>query len=458
MYTLHLNSTTPLHLQLYLEIKNDIQNNYTIGDKLPSIRKVASLYNLSKTTVESAYAQLYAEGYIESRPKSGYYVSEVYFDTFKSNDSSSVPYAHTYPTYKFDFFPAQLCSSDFPLKTWKRIATKVLDDSVDFGAYPEGKGELVLREQIAKYLRDSRAVVCDVSQIVITSGFIESMRLIAKLLKDKYKYFGIEHPGYHIARKVFAEYGYNMEYIKVDSKGVSMETLSNSKAQILYITPSHQYPTGVSIPIANRHKLLDLMQERDGIIIEDDYDSELTYSNRPIPSLQGLDKHESVIYLGTFAKSLSPALRVGYMVLPHWLVSIYSKSYDAHFAKVALTTQLTLAQFMAEGHYDRHIRKMRTINKKKHNLMRDTLKEKLGNSMHIVSEGGGLAILIHPSVPFDWEKFKILAEEARIKIYLAKERCGGEFEAVRMGFGGLSEKEIIEAIEIFSEVWEKAII
>ncbi len=113
---------------------------------------------------------------------------------------------------------------------------------------------------------------------------------------------------------------------------------------------------------------------------------------------------------------------------------------------------------MAEGHYDRHIRKMRTINKKKHNLMRDTLKEKLGNSMYVISEGGGLAILIHPSMPFDWEKFKILAEKARIKIYLAKERCGGEFEAVRMGFGGLSEKEIIEAIEIFSEVWEKAII
>ncbi len=129
-----------------------------------------------------------------------------------------------------------------------------------------------------------------------------------------------------------------MEYIKVDSKGVDMETLSNSKAQILYITPSHQYPTGVRIPIANRHKLLNLMQEREGIIIEDDYDSELTYSNRPIPSLQGLDKHESVIYLGTFAKSLSPALRVGYMVLPHWLVSIYSKGYDAHFAKVSLST------------------------------------------------------------------------------------------------------------------------
>jgi len=455
LYILNEKSKTPLHLQLYTALKNDISTNYQAGDKLPSIRKVAILYNLSKTTVESAYSQLYAEGYIESRPKSGYYVSELYFDTFASENPATTPAPS--PNYKYDFFPAQLCAEDFPLKTWKRLATKALDETIDFGSYPDGQGELELREQIAKYLMASRGVVCRAEQIVITSGFIDSMRLLASLLKKTHTHFGIEHPGYHIARKVFDEFGYDIAYIDIDDKGVSLQSIEQSKAQILYITPSHQYPTGVSMPIAHRHKLLELMHQREGLIIEDDYDSELRYTTRPIPALQGLDKYDSVAYLGTFAKSLSPAIRVGYMVLPLWLLTRYKKSYDAHFAKVSLSTQKTLALFMAEGHYDRHIRKMRTLNRKKHKLMRDTLKATLGDTMKIVAEGGGLAILIHPTVPFDWGKFKRLAEDVRIKIYLAKERCEGEFEAVRMGFGGLSEEEILEGVEVFSGVWRKAI-
>ena len=456
MYILDEKSKKPLHLQLYSALKNDISTNYQAGDKLPSIRKVATLYNLSKTTVESAYSQLYAEGYIESRPKSGYYVSELYFDTFSSEKLADTPVPS--PSYKYDFFPAQLCAEDFPLKTWKRLATKALDESTDFGSYPDGQGELPLREQIAKYLMASRGVVCRAEQIVMTSGFIDSMRLLASLLKKTHTHFGIEHPGYHIARKVFDEFGYNIDYIDVDDKGISLQNIEKSKAQILYVTPSHQYPTGVSMPIAHRHKLLELMHQRKGLIIEDNYDSELRYSTRPIPALQGLDRYDSVAYLGTFAKSLSPAIRVGYMVLPQWLLAQYKESYDAHFAKVSLSTQKTLALFMAEGHYDRHLRKMRTLNRKKHNLMRDTLKVTLGDTMQIVAQGGGLAILIHPTVPFNWEKFKRLSEESYIKIYLAKERCVGEFEAVRMGFGGLSEEEILEGVEVFSRVWREAMV
>ena len=456
MYILDEKRKIPLHLQLYSALKNDISTNYQAGDKLPSIRIVATLYNLSKTTVESAYSQLYAEGYIQSRPKSGYYVSELYFDTFSSEKLATTPAPS--PNYKYDFFPAQLCAEDFPLKTWKRLATKALDESTDFGSYPDGQGELELREQIATYLMASRGVVCRAEQIVITSGFIDSMRLLASLLKKTHSHFGIEHPGYHIARKVFDEFGYNIDYIDIDDKGVRLQSIKQSKAQILYVTPSHQYPTGVSMPITHRHKLLELMHQREGLIIEDDYDSELRYTTRPIPALQGLDKYDSVAYLGTFAKSLSPAIRVGYMVLPLWLLTRYKKSYDAHFAKVSLSTQKTLALFMAEGHYDRHIRKMRTLNRKKHNLMRDTLKATLGDTMQIVAQGGGLAILIHPTVPFDWEKFKKLAEEEHIKIYLAKERCGGEFVAVRMGFGGLSEEEISEGVEVFGEVWNASIL
>ena len=458
MYILNQETKIPLYIQLYKEIKNDIVSNFSVGDKLPSIRKIASTYNLSKTTVESAYKQLYAEGYIDSYPKSGYVVIDTYFDNFNTHNSITKNKETKNINYKYNFFPARLSKDTFPLKLWKRLFSKAIDESLDFGAYHDGQGESGLRVEIAKYLIESRGVRCTAEQIVICSGFSDSMGLLAKLIKPKYTHFGIENPGYYIARKVFEDYGYKIDKIGVDKNGIIINELKKSKSKLVYITPSHQYPTGVSMPISNRLKLLDYMKNNDGLIIEDDYDSELTYSNRPLPSLQGLDRFERVVYLGTFAKSLSPAIRVSYMVLPNHLLPLYKESFDAHFARVSLTTQKTLELFMSQGHWDRHLRKVRTINKKKHNLMKDLLKQKLGHTMKIVSQGGGLAILINPTVAFDLNKLKILAEKANIKLYFAKERSGGDFEAIRMGFGGFSEDEIIEAVEAFVNIWNKSII
>jgi len=457
VYILDAKSKTPLHIQLYQAIKEDIVTNYKVGDKLPSIRKVSTLYNLSKNTVESAYSQLYAEGYVESRVKSGYYVSELFFDSFHGDNTTNHTTNTTHKVYKYDFFPAQLHKENFPLKTWKRLFNKVIIQETDFGAYPTGQGELALREAIAQYLQNSRGVVCDTKNIIITHGFSDSIELIAKLAKARYKHFAQEIPGYHIAHKVFDAYGYSISPIGVDEKGICIDKLQQSQAQIVYITPSHQYPTGATMPVANRLKLIAHMQSVEGLIIEDDYDSELAYYNRPIPSLQGLDKGENVAYLGTFAKALSPSIRVGYMVLPSWLMKLYNQSYDAHFARVSLSTQLTLAAFMQEGHWDRHIRRIRILNKKKHQAMKDAIDKHLGNTCNIVAQGAGLAILIVPTSPhFDWEKLKSLAEENNIAIYLAKERSGGEFEAVRMGFGGFKLEDINNAVKAFSKLWYQA--
>jgi len=457
LYVLDHKINMPLHIQLYEEIKNDIVSNFSVGDKLPSIRKLASTYNLSKTTVESAYRQLYAEGYIESYPKSAYVVIDTYFDSFETKITEDLALAVQKTEYKYDFFPARLSQDSFPLKLWKRLFSKAIDESLDFGAYHDGQGELGLRVEISNYITGSRGVRCTPQQIVVCSGFSDSMGLLAKLLKTGYSNFSIENPGYHVARRVFEEYGYKIDKIEVGKNGILVDELEKSNAKLVYITPSHQYPTGVSMPISNRLKLLEWTKEKDGLIIEDDYDSELSYTSRPIPSLQGLDRFDRVVYLGTFAKSLSPALRVSYMVLPNHLLALYKESFDVYFPRVSLSVQKTLELFMSQGHWDRHLRKIRTINKKKHNLMRDLLKEKLGKSMEIVGQGRGLAILINPTVSFDWDKFKTLAEEAKIKLYFAKERSDGDFEAIKMGFGGFSEDELVEAVEAFAEVWKKII-
>lgn len=457
MYVIDTTLKKPLHIQLYEAVKEDIIEHYKVGEKIPSIRSQASSYNLSKNTVESAYSQLYAEGYIQSRPKSGYYVSDFQFTTVTLADVLPLPESEASTSYRYDFFPAQLTKEEFPLKLWKRLSTKALNENLDFGAYPDGQGELGLREAIAEYLINFRGVVCDQEQIVICHGFSDSMGLLAKLVRDKYAHFAIEHPGYHVARRVFEEYGYQISKIEVGSKGLDIKALQASRAQMVYITPSHQYPTGVSMPIANRLKLIKYMQSINGLIIEDDYDSELSYDRRPIPSLQGLDPHSCVVYMGTFAKSLSPALRVSYMVFPKHLLPLFKQSYDAHFSRVSLITQHTLKLFIAGGHYERYVRKIRTLNMKKHNLMKRVFQEKLFNTFEIVSQGGGLAILIMPTVPFDWEKFNLLAKEKSIKLYYAKERSGGKFEALRMGFGGFSAEHLIEAIDAFSKIWHQSI-
>jgi len=458
MYIINQKSKIPLHIQLYNELKNDIISNLKIGDKLHSIRKISSLYNLSKNTVESAYSQLVAEGYIDSNPKSSYVVTDTNYQNFNTSNMEITTIEEEKENYTYDFHPARLEKDSFPLKLWKRLFSKVIDDSLDFGAYSDPQGEFGLREEICKYLISSRRVRCNPNQIIVSNGFLDSMQLLANMLQYTCKSLAIEEPGYHVAFKAFAGYGYNIDKIPLDKNGILFEKLKESKSKLVYITPSHQYPTGVSMPISKRLKLLNWAKEKDAFIIEDDYDSELTYENRPIPSLQGLDKFNQIIYVGTFSKSLSPTLRVSYMVLPSPLLDLYNNAYHFRDSAVCLMTQKTLEIFMKEGHWEKHLRKIRTLNKKKHNLMRDLLIKHIGSSLKIETQGGGLAILINPSVPFDIEKFKSLAIISKIKIYFAKENSGGNWDAIRMGFGGFTLEEIPKAINSFCTIWNQCII
>jgi GntR family transcriptional regulator / MocR family aminotransferase len=455
LYTFNPSSNEPLYMQLYNQLKNEIQNSLFLGDKLPSIRKIAQEYNLSKNTVESAYRQLYAEGYIESRPKSGYFVSSAETPlTSPRTKMHQNGQESENKTYIYDFFPARLCRGAFPLKLYKRLFNKAVDASLDFGGYPDSQGELGLRCEIARYLSASRGVRCDPQQLFVLSGFSDAMGLIARILQQKTDTLAIEDPYYHVAKDVFEDYGYRIQKIPVDANGISLEQLESSDTQLVYITPSHQYPTGVTMPIDNRVRLLRWADKNGVFIIEDDYDSELTYHNRPVPSLQGLDNNDNVIYIGTFSKALSPALRVSYMVLPIKLLSHYQqrlKMYN-YIPHVSIDTQKTLEFFMREGHWERHLRKMRTMNRKKHDLMKESLQNTLKDSMQIVSQGGGLAISITPVKTFDFQKLAAKCENEKIKIYFAH-TCDGREETILMGFGGLKEEQIPKAVKAFGSIW-----
>lgn len=456
MYKFEQNNKKPLYVQLYEQIKKDIIENYKLDEKLPSIRKIMTTYNISKNTVEAAYSQLVIEGYIESFPKKGYLVINNEFQNFE-NSNIQIEKTRNKEDILYDFFPARLHKSTFPLKLWKRVYSKAINESVDLGMYSDKQGEYKLRVEIAKYLNHSRAVNCSAEQIIMTNGFADSLSIIAMLFNSEIKNFSMEKPGYHVARKVFLNHNYNIDDISINDEGIDIKKLKQNISSLLYITPSHQYPTGVTIPISNRNSLLSWAKETSSYIIEDDYDTELSYFNKPIPSLQGLDTNDRVIYFGTFSKALSPALRVGYLVLPKHLIEKYKQKFMYHACRVCLITQKTLELFIKEGFWDKHLRRIRTINKKKHNLMKTHLLEKLGSTIKIEMQGGGLAILINPTVNLDWEKLEKLAQKKKIKLHYTKERTNNDWQALMMGFGGFKEEEIEKAVTAFSKIWFESI-
>lgn len=214
MYIINQLIKIPLHIQLFEQVKKDIIENYNVGDKLASIRKVASLYNLSRTTVESAYSQLVVEGYIESYPKKGYIVEDINTSSFQTTINLDNQKEEK-ETWLYDFNPVGLSKNTFPIKIWKRLFNKYIDEDTDFGLYPNGQGEEGLRIEIAKYLSKLRGVNCHAHQIIIGCGFTNSMEILAKLLSNKYNTLSIENPGYLIALNVFKSNNYNIKKIKM---------------------------------------------------------------------------------------------------------------------------------------------------------------------------------------------------------------------------------------------------
>ena len=446
-----------MYIQLYNQIKIDIEKNLSAGTKLPSIRQMAQDYQVSKHTVESAYGQLFAEGYIESHPQSGYFVSKDIENYLPLKNTIQQSPIQTTTDILYDFYPAQLHNDDFPNKLWCRLHNKVMKDIINFGSYPQKQGEYSFRVQISKYLSHNRGVQCNPDQIIICSGFSDAMFIIATILRSSISQLGIEFPGYSVVKQVFKNLDYSIKDIPINSDGISIEHIKKSKCKLLYVTPSHQYPTGVTIPISNRFKLIQWATKNNGYIIEDDYDSELSYNNRPIPALQGINHNNCVIYTGTFSKSLSPALRVSYLVLPLTLLPQYKEKFNFHFSGVSVNIQKTLELFIKDGYWERHIRKTRILNKKKHDIMKKSLLFYLKDKIKILRQGSGLSIVFIPIIKIDWEKLDNQTKAKGIKLYYINSDSTATYKAISMGFGGLLEEQIPLAIETFSKVFSLSI-
>jgi len=485
-----------LSLQLYQALRARVlDGRLSSGTRLPASRDLAKVLALSRNSVVRAYDQLYAEGYIESRVGDGTYVSRLPklstevstglyprlstgLSTFvdkstedlSSNASSSVwldrlknhhlpaprsgpPRAFRVGVPAFDLFPFDVWAK-LHAGFWRN------PDPARLG-YGDPAGEPQLRELIAAYLRQSRGISCTAGQIVITSGAQQAITLCAQLLVQPGQAVAVENPGYRAAGHAFAVAGGQVKGVPVDAEGLDCARLEQlPDCRVAYVTPAHQYPTGVTMSLARRLQLLAWAERSDGWIIEDDYDGEYRYSGAPLAPLAALDQQGRVLYVGTFGKIAFPALRLGYLVLPQSLVEPFSQARALAVRHSEVGTQSVMAQFMALGHFQRHIRRMRRAALSRRNVLKAGWPTTVAGLGAMPEVAAGLHVMV-PVDNFAREQALVaLAEAAGVEVNpLSGYWLEDSDEPVDkraglvLGFAAVPEAQIADAVMRLRKAW-----
>lgn len=455
----------PLYIQLYQYIKKEIQmGRIPSSTRLPSIRQLAHFLHISRTTIQVAYQQLIAEGYIESKERSGFYVVDMAGESFEHPpvvhplSSSNGNRDHKPKPILYDFYMSKIDVDHFPYDKWRMCSNQSMNiEQKELLSYGDRQGEIGLRRALCQYLRQARAVNCSEEQIVIGAGTQMIIRLLCQIIGPDGQAIAMEEPGYQGVRNMFCQLGFTMKPIPLEEDGIIIDELVKSKAKVVYITPSHQYPLGMVMPIAKRRKLLQWAEETGSLIIEDDYDGEFRYHGRPIPSLQGLDAHGNVVYIGTFSKSLMPAIRISYMVLPERLVDVYHKKLGVNDQTVSRLHQNTLQLFMENGEWERHIRRMRKVYQKKHDILLQTIKSIMQEHVKVTGQDAGLHIVMKVYSDKNMDDLVKIAEDSGVRVYSTTSdwftRQAESPPLILLGFGGLSLQEIVQGIERLHIAW-----
>lgn len=419
-------SSSPLYRQIYDGLRVAIlKGEVTSGARLPSSRLLATQLAVSRMTVINAYDQLFAEGYLEGRAGSGTFVAdklpEEFFRTGKLSglgQKSQSPIdtgelrlsthgryieknrarilKHEGPTSNVAFQHGLPAVRQFPFDIWAKIVQRHYKySSGALQGYGDPAGYWPLRQAIAAHLRASRAVNCDAGQVIVTSGAQQALHLIAGVLLDRGDKVLIEDPGYLGARDVIEALGTVVVPVPLDDEGLDLDAAKRlgRNARLTYVTPSRQFPTGTTMSLSRRMGLLEWAAAEDGWVVEDDYDSEFRYAGRPLASLQGLDKNGRVLYTGTFSKTIFPGLRLGCLVVPESLVDIFAAARSIIDLHSPLTDQAVLAEFIGEGHFERHLRKMRTLYKLRQEVLVAETRKMVGGMIEIDKADAGMHLV-----------------------------------------------------------------
>lgn len=461
---LHPDSATPLYEQIYQDIKKRITDgSFACNTKLPSSRTLAEQLLVSRSTVNSAYEQLLSEGYIYAKEKSGYFVADVLYSTAIECISSPIEsYSSNVesPEISYSFSPFAIDTELFPYTVWRRLMNEAVAGlNAQTLSLGEPMGDIEFRTAIAEYLTQSRGVRCTPEQILIGAGTDYLLMLLCGLFAPELK-IAMENPTYLRAYHVFCGLNRTVNPIPVTSMGIDMEKLSASDSSIAYVTPSHQYPLGIVMPVARRSELLDWAYSAENrYIIEDDHDSEFRYKGLPIPSLQGMDTKGRVIYLGTFSRTIAPAIRVSYMVLPKELLSCYQQHFLHYSSTVSRVDQRILTKFIRGGYLERHLNKMRKTYHQRHDALLHALRC-FGDSISVSGEYAGLHLIASFLDYGTEEEIRARANHAGLHLYSLREHTIAPVPisapAFLLGFAGISEQEIEASVAtLYKELTKK---
>lgn len=465
----------PLYQQIYEQIRDMVTTGKLAeGDRLTSIRKLSSDLSVSHTTVEQAYLQLATEGFVNNVPRSGYVVAHVdteYFKLASSVDQQVIrelDHARNREAFfaenrsggkaRYDFSYANLQPDSFPVKVWRQLSDEVLYASTapDLARYSYTDETCALQSEIAQLLGRTRGADCAPEQVVLQSGTGEALTTIMQLF-DRSTLLGVEDPGYATVHEVANRLGIAMTPLPID-QGIEafLESLETLRPKLVFTTPSHQFPTGMLMPLDARTRLLKWAEENDAYIIEDDSCNEYRYATRPVPSLQSLDVFDRVIYLCNISKVLSPSLRIAYMVLPLKLLERYWKLYNYAHPTVSWLDQEILARFIADGHWDAHVRKTAKGNRKRHDELMRCLQKELGETIEISGADTGMHLYVTVKNGMKEPELVERALNHGVMIYgasrmhLAAESPGS---SVLIGFSSIAFDDIAPGIAALRKAW-----
>jgi GntR family transcriptional regulator / MocR family aminotransferase len=380
-----------------------VDGRLTAGDRVPATRDLARQLEVARGTVTTAYDRLTAEGFLEARPGSGTYVADVSLSGVTPARQARRGAVRPLPLW--DPVPVPITPRDrrlhdlsiglpdpdlFPLEVWRRLVSAQLRRSRLEEATYGGRGSFRLQREVARFLGLSRSVVCAPEDVVVTAGAQQAIDLVCRVLVAPRAAVAMEDPGYFAVRRLFETHRATLCGVPVDDEGLVVDALPPD-AQVVYVTPSHQFPTGVQLSMRRRVALLRWAREHDAVIVEDDYDSEYRYARQPVEPLQSLDRDGRVIYVGTFSKSLLPALRAGFLVPPRSLLPALREAKQVTSWEGDLTTQGALAEFLAEGHHAAHVRRATRVYRARRDLVLDGLTG-LGDVLRVVPSVAGLHV------------------------------------------------------------------
>jgi GntR family transcriptional regulator/MocR family aminotransferase len=461
-------SETPLHRQLYDEWRRGIlTGRFRNGERVPSTRDLAATLGVARATVAAAYDQLSAEGYLEASHGSGTFVCRRLPEELlraRQTPAAGPPpriairlsrygiRAASQPEYAppqaragwISFSQWRPDLSEFPFALWLRLMARHLRAAdprlLDYaaGAYEP------LRREIAAYVSRSRAVQARPEQVIVLNGSQQALDLCARVLVDSGDTVAIEDPGYQGARQIFEACGARLRAIPIGADGVDARRLP-ARCRLLYVTPSHQFPTGVSLSVARRLELVAWARQSGAAILEDDYDSEYRYNGPPLPAMQGLAGGAPVIYIGTFSKVMFPGLRIGYVVVPEELAPAFARAKWLADRQTPMLEQAALADFLREGHLERHIRRMRRLYGRRREALVESLARHFGGRARVFGDPAGM----HTLVQFEDDGIARRAEEAGVQMvpstayYLGRAPMN-EFV---VGFSAVNERAIREGVK-----------